>query len=526
MPSTRSIHPMLAIASAATALLVLAGCASATPKQASGTTATTQLVGGITRPNAGVDPLNDFTKGSVYLRTTVLSTLIKIDPKGHLRPDQATSWSSNADASVWTIHLRDSHYLDGTAFDANLVVASLDAALDPQAPAAGATSLVGLLSRGHSRAVDAHTVQFTLDTPYSNFPYALAGIVLNWLPAAEKTTGYAQGKIGGTGEYLVKSYSPDSGVVLVKNPKYWDAADIHVDRLQLKFYDDDQAIALALQAGEIDFAPNVPSTSAPVLKKAQGITVLSTPSSAHDAIRFNTSVAPFTDVRVRQAIADAIDRRAIVTTLFDGDAAVGDDNVFAPNFSDGAAVSQAVPQKKRDVAAAKKLLVAAGHPSGLAVELTIPDVADVTALAQLVKSQLAAAGITVTIHSLAEADYYGDLDDPNAPWLSAPFAITPWASRTEPSALLRAAYVTGATFNESHFSDPQLDALVVQYDKAADADARKSLAVRIATIESTQVPAIIPYFAPGYRAVSSSVKDFPTGPVASTLDLTGVRVTH
>ncbi|MCS5735655.1 ABC transporter substrate-binding protein [Herbiconiux daphne] len=520
--------PLGRIVSAVTGLALLATVAGCTSTAAGGdSTAAAEggtIIGGITRPANGADPLTEFTQSSAYLTNPVLSDLIDIDADGTLIPDAATDWSSSDDASVWTIHLREQKYLDGTPFDAALVVEILDKALDPVAPAAGVSGLRGLLSPGGTTAIDDQTVQFTLDTPYSNFAYSLAGIELNWLPDSIQPGDYVDGKAGGTGQFLLTSYSPDSGVVFTKNSDYWDAEDIHVDELDLRFYDDDQAIALALQAGEIDFAPNLSAASVPALKGNDAITVLSTPSSAHNAIRFNVDSAPFDDVRVRQAFADAIDRQALVDTLFDGDADVANDNAWAPVFPEAEAVTAAVPQREHDVQAAKDLLAEAGHADGLDVTLTIPDTAAVTALAQLVQSQLKEAGVNVTIDSLPEGDYYGSLDEVNAPWLSAAFAITPWATRTDPSALLRSAYVSDAAFNESHYANPELDQLVAQYDAEGDEAARSDLSVQIATIESTDVPAIIAYFSPGYRAVSTDVTGFPAGPVASTLNLAGVRI--
>jgi peptide/nickel transport system substrate-binding protein len=504
------------------AALAVSGCAGGATTDQDDASAT--LVGGITRPASGTDPLADFTQSSTYLRAPILSDLISVDADGELSPDAALEWSSNDDATVWTLTLREQEYLDGTPFDANLVVSALDAALDPEAPASGVTGLVGLLSRGGAVAVDDQTVQFTLDLPYSNFAYALAGIELNWLPDGTDTADYASGDIGGTGQYLVESFDADSGVTFTKNPDYWGADDIAIDTLRLRFYDDDQAIALALQAGEIDFIPNLSAASVPVLENADGVEILVTPSSAHNAIRFNVDAAPFDDVRVREAIATAVDRQALVDTLFGGDASVGNDNVWAPIFPEGQAVADAVPQREQDLDASRALLAEAGYPDGISVTLTIPDTTAVTALAQLVKSQVADAGITVTIESLPEGDYYGSLDDVAAPWLSAPFAITPWATRTDPSALVRSAYVSGATFNESHYANSEFDELIAQYDAESDEQARALIAEQIAAIQTSDVPAIIAYFAPGYRAVSDDVQNFPTGPVASTLDLAGVTV--
>jgi peptide/nickel transport system substrate-binding protein len=228
---------------------------------------------------------------------------------------------------------------------------------------------------------------------------------------------------------------------------------------------------------------------------------------------------PFDDVRVRQALALAIDRQAIVDTLYQGKADVANDHVFAPSFPQSAAVINAIPQRTQDIEKAKSLLAEAGYPDGIELTVTSEQYSDIPAYLQLVQSQVADAGITLNLDLKSQADYYGSVG--NEPWLEVPLGSTDWGERATPSAMLATAYISGAPFNESKFDSKEFDAAVAAYDAETDPDKRAEAAIKAAQILHDEVPSIIAFFPKLLRASSSAVSGLPAGPISS-IDLTGV----
>jgi len=245
------------------------------------------------------------------------------------------------------------------------------------------------------------------------------------------------------------------------------------------------------------------------LRASSTIKVLTTPSSGFNGLFVRTDKAPFNDVRVRQAMALSINRPAIVSTVDAGLSVVGDDSVISPVFP----LYSPLPQRAQDYAAAKKLLAAAGHPSGFSATLsTASDTASLVALATVVQQMLKPVGINVTLKTEPANTYY------TADWLDQPFTITEWAHRGTPGQFLDVAFRTGANFNASHYSNPQLDALITKLDSTLDGASRKAIAKQIEKILYTDVPAILPSFGKTARAMRANLQNVVADP-SSYLDL-------
>lgn len=277
-------------------------------------------------------------------------------------------------------------------------------------------------------------------------------------------------------------------------------------------------MALALQGGQVDALPVLASSAVLAISANPEFEVLSARSSAYNSIRMQVGTSPFDDKRVRQSLAYSIDRQAIVNTIYGGAADLGNDHVFAPAFQQSAPVIEAIPQRTRDIEKAKALLAEAGHSGGLDLTLTSQQYADIPQYLQLVQSQAKEAGFNIQLDLKPQADYYGA--DDNQPWLSVPFGATDWGERATPGAMITPAYLTGAPFNESTYSNPDFDAAAKAFDAEIDPVKRNQLAIDAARIMHEDTPAIIGYFAQTRRPVNKKVKGFPAGP-ASQLDLTG-----
>ena len=149
------------------------------------------------------------------------------------------------------------------------------------------------------------------------------------------------------------------------------------------------------------------------------------------------------------------------------------------------------------------MLVEAGYPEGFTATLTTSsDTAPLPAMAAVVQEMLRPVGIEIEINAVPSSVYF------NTDWLETPLNITNWGGRATPSQYLSTAYTTGSVWNASHWSHPEFDELVAQFDAELDVERREEIAREIATIMTEEVPSIIPFFINGVTFVRSNVQGY------------------
>jgi peptide/nickel transport system substrate-binding protein len=470
-------------------------------------------------PTAAVDPVTLFDQGAIFTMQPSAEYLVYVHPNYALQPKLAVSWHAK-NPSTWTFKLRQGvKWHDGTPFTADDVVATFDRLTDPAVKSAALSAYKGILSKGNTRKVDAHTVTFHLDRGFVDFPYLLSPLTYNAvvLPKNYQIGDFVKGGVG-TGPFILTKYTPKVGATYKRNPNYWAKGLPYLDALQIHYYSSQSSIALALQGNAIDFYPNLPYQGSQALFANSNVSILKNASSSYREFHMRTDKPPFNDKRVRQAVALSLDRGALLTGLLKGFGQVGNDHAFAPVFP-LASVTKQIPQRKQDYAQAKKLLAAAGHANGLKVTLTTENYLEIPQYAVFIKQQLKPAGIDVTLNIEDQTTYYGS--GANQPWLDVPMGIVDWAPRGVPSQVIDPAYLTGAVWNSAHWSNKQYDQLVNKSDKTLSASQRNSLVLKAAKIQNDEVPAIIAYWLKDLSAVHKNVHGVPTGP-APYPDLTKV----
>src|SRR5262249_19292987 len=133
------------------------------------------------------------------------------------------------------------------------------------------------------------------------------------------------------------------------------------------FYADIQPQILAMQAHQVDVVAQVPVLQGMALMNDPNINLISLRSSAHTQVHMRTDMAPFTDKRVRRAVALCLDRKTLIKGLFRGRADLGNDSPFAPVYP---STDKSVAQREKDIRHAKELMAAAGFANGFKVKLT------------------------------------------------------------------------------------------------------------------------------------------------------------
>jgi peptide/nickel transport system substrate-binding protein len=514
LTSRRRRLKRLALAATASALaLTLAACSSGGDASPGSSSDTSTYTLGLQEPDSTINPLTTSDYNAMFIVGLASEGLLSQDAKGKLEGRLADSWKASSDGRTWTVQLRDDlQFSDGAALTSKDVVATFDSIIGKDSQSPGKSSFDGILQ---SVAADgASTVDFTLAKPYADFPYLLTGSNTTIQPAGfDASTNWAKQPVG-AGQFVLTKYSAGQGATFTKNPDYWDAKDVDLQQVDVKFYADDQAQLLAFQSGEIDQIAASPTATSTL--QASDYTETEPYFNKFDGIFLDVTKAPFDDPKVREAFALALDREEIVKTVYGGAAEVGNDTTFFPS---SAIQPKGLEQREQDKAKVADLL------GGTTVSFEITTLDAEKALAQVVQQQLeAVGGFDVTLKVLTSAQYYADGDD--TPWLNAPVTITNWAQRLT-AQYVDLIYRDGAVWNASKYSSPELEQLTDRYESTTDESERQDLANQIAEIEWTDLPVIVPAFASSSILLQKRVtgtfrsgQDFPGG-----FDFRGIGVT-
>jgi len=442
-------------------------------------------------PAGAVDPLTVTDAGALCLLSQTGEFLANDDAQGHLQPALALSWQANAKADVWTFKLRPNvKFHDGQPFGAKDVVATFDRLADPASGSAALSVLKGVLSKGGTKAIDDHTVEFHLDAPNGNFAYYVSSDNYNAVMLPANYAGNYEKTFIGTGPFKLERYEARRGASFVRNPDYWGDKALPA-RVQFAFYADEQAQLLALQGHQADVMGTFTVQGGIGILNNPDFKVIGVRSSAHRQIHMRNDSPTFKDKRVRQALALALDRDVMVRGLFKGRAVVGNDSPFAPIFP---STATNVPQRQIDLAKARQLLAQAGVANGFDVTLTTEKYMEIPDLAVVVQNAAKAIGVRIALKVESQSQYYGAGTFGKSDWLDSPLGITDYGHRGVPNVFLNAPLTSGGTWNAAHFRNPQYDKLVAQFAATLDVAAQKQVAAQIQTLLLDETPVIIPYF--------------------------------
>jgi len=337
-------------------------------------------------------------------------------------------------------------------------------------------------------APDKYTVKFTLKEPFvwlldmlSN-PHAVA------IVAKEVVEKYGDLKkpetVIGTGPWVLDSYRPNVGLTYVRNPNYFVHGLPYIDRIEATVDEDNASRMASFLSGKYDLGWQFPGTIDRVdwvqikdtlKQKRPKLQTLEFPSPVMNHISMRTDQKPFSDPRVRQAMSMAIDRKAIIESVFEG---IGAMNPAVPAALKEWSVpfeklGEGAKYYKHDPAEAKKLLAAAGYPNGFpgtTCFTTYGSTVLVDSL-QLVQKDLKAVGIDVKIDQKEYGAYiatcfYGKFDS---------MTYGPQTGFLEPDNFLFGQYYKDELKNQSHITDPVVDDMLVRQRRTLDVSKRREI---------------------------------------------------
>jgi peptide/nickel transport system substrate-binding protein len=476
----------------------------------SGTSTAAATQGGSMRlasqvPAGAVNPITVSDAGGLCM-LAVTGEFLAFDNNQTLKlePMLATKWTASAGGKVWTFKIRPGvKFHDGSPLTADDVVWTIQQLADKKNASNALSTFTGVLTPAGVRKVDSHTVAFHLEAANGNFPYLVSNDNYNAIIVPKGTDfGKWQKTFLGTGPFKLKSYTQSQGATFVANPDYWGGKP-NLDQAVFTFYQSQQPQIVALQGGQVDVIVQFVAQGAQAITGSSTYNIIKLKSSNHRELSMRNDQAPFTDPRVRQAVALAFDRPGMVKALLQSLGEVGNDSPFAPSYPSR---NTSVPQRVQNVAKAKQLLSAAGHASGFSATLFTEQYEEIPQLAQVIAQQAKAIGVNINLKVETQAAYYGKATYGNSDWLDGQMSLVDYGDRGVPNVFLEAPLTSGGPWNAAHFKNSTYDGLVKQYVAAVDLQSQKKLAGQIETLLLAQTPIVIPYFIDGLSATTKQVQ--------------------
>jgi peptide/nickel transport system substrate-binding protein len=462
------------------------------------------------------DPVVSAAGNDISNLSLVYASLTRLSPEGEAEPALAEKWDFSKDGLTFDIYLKKGlKFTDGTPVDAEAVKTNLE-----RGEHESDSLIIPYLEVIKSIKVDSPTeLSLSLKTKDYVLPLVLGGKVgMMVSPKAikENEKGLATQPVG-AGPFELTNYTAPTSATLVRNPGYWDAKDIHLEGVELKFFTDEQALLSSLLSNQVQLA-NIGGEQVSTAESA-GFEVDEFPSLHVASIEVNDKMHPFDNHKVVEAVNYAIDRETLLQTLAGGHGEVVDE-AFAPDYS---AYNKSVAEYyKYDPEKAEELLKE-GNYDGTPITITwFADAGlNTQSESEQLQAELEAVGIKSSIKSLPSAQAAEDVYVKH----NVQFNPNGIVGREAPSQMLETQYAADGLLNPGRDASPELT-------KALDAPAtfevgspQYEAALQEATKLATEQSANIMLFTePFLLAHSSAVTGLK--PWIETPRLEGVRLSE
>lgn len=464
-----------ALAAAAGALmLALTACSAGSGVNVNPSTVTSGGTGGGTLVAAiggqpdQLDPAVTTSYNSFQVLENVYDTLVEPDQNLAMQPALAESWTTSDDQLTWTFKLRQGvKFHDGSDFTSADVVYSYDRIIDEKLSPSWRFSAVKSI-----KAPDDSTVVITVKSPSPNLLANLGGFKgLGIVKKSNVTSGDIKTKPIGTGPFSVEKFTAGDSIELEANPDYWGGAP-KLDGVKFTFIPEPSTAMAALQSGEVQWTDSVPAQEVATLKNDNTIALGQVGSNDYWYLALNQAKSPWKDVRVRQAVAYAIDRDAITQATKYGNATVN--QLAIPKTSQW--YTEYAPFTF-DEAKAKSLMAEAGVTSANMTFLATSDYPETVTVGQLLADALGKIGITVKIKTVDFATWLDEQGKGNFDLL-----MMGWLGNIDPDDFYYGQHHTDGSNNYQHYSNAEVDRLLDAGRTETDQAARKDLYAQAAKI--------------------------------------------
>lgn len=434
----------------------------------------------------------------------IYSRLTRIGFDSQPQPDLAESWEASPDATEFIFNLREGvTFHDGTPLTADDVVATYEAILNPDVPSA-ATSVLDMIES--VEAVDDLTVRFTLTAPFADLPYSTAHAnacilsrgALDDLTALETVAN-------GTGPFKLETYDSARIVRMVKNEDYFVEGRPYLDAVEMMLFPDLAAETANFLSGTTDVMLTVQQADYERIAASAGIEALRVNSGRYVCVVMRQDAEPWNDVRVRKALAKAVDRDLLVDIILEGLGRPAFDSIVAPELE----YATEKPEITYDPEGARALLAEAGYPDGLDLTMVASDRPAIRSQTAIVIQQTAAAaGFNIEIETMPHDTYLANV------WMKGPFYIGYWGMQPTIDSTYNLLLTSGASYQDSEWKNAEFDELIQAGRSTTDEAERARIYSAAQALELEETPYIVPFFEDVLTASTTNTHNWRVAPIS------------
>jgi peptide/nickel transport system substrate-binding protein len=369
-------------------------------------------------------------------------------------------------------------------------------------PLSGGNSL-GPMDLGGLKTLDTRTVVVPFTAPYASFLDQLA----YWYYLYIIPDGFdpATQNPNGTGPFVYQSFTPEQRSVFARNPDFWESGLPYVDTLTIIDFPDNTSLQDALSTGVIQAAGSFDGTEFAALGSASGVKTVASHSGAITPFTMRVDQAPFSDVKVRQALRLLVDRPQLVDSALGGYGVVASD-VFSPYDPD----FDRSLKREQDIPMAKFLLKQAGHENLTVTLVTSAAATGMVAMATVLAEQATSAGVTINLSNVPSATFFGKN------YLSWTFSqdfynYSPYLAQVAQSML------PTSPFNETHTNSPTLNNLYKQANATLNLPVRKQIEYEMQMYDFNEGGYIVPAYIDALDAYSTQITGYSASAVGMPL---------
>ncbi|WP_120005025.1 ABC transporter substrate-binding protein [Nesterenkonia muleiensis] len=488
-------NPMVAVTSLA--LLTLAACGTGEAVDLNGDA--DDVEGAVLQAAIGgepdqLDPHRTSAYFSFQVLENVFDTLVEPDENLEMQPALAESWDVSEDQLTWTFQLReDVTFHDGSEFTSADVVYSYERIIDEELANAWRFDAVESVE-----APDDHTVEITVSAPTPNLLSNIGGFKGMAIVSEDNVESdeISNNPIG-TGPFSLASYTSGDQITLEANPDYWGGAP-EIAGVEFSFISEPSTALAALSGGEIHWTDNIPPQQVEELDGSDSVDLEVIPSNDYWYLAMNINEEPWDDERVRQAIAYAIDREAIIQAVSYGTAqenqlAIPEESVWYTEYSN----------YTHDLSEAERLLEEADVDGGSIEFLATNEYPETVTAAQIIADNLEPLGFEV---SISQPDFSTWLDDQNSG--SFDMLMMGWLGNIDPDDFYYSQHHSDGGSNAQGYSNQDVDELLESGRTETDEDARAEIYAEAAQIIADEASYIYLYNPAVIQGWSPELSDY------------------
>lgn len=456
-----------------------------------------RLTYGSLRTITTTNPFRNTVSIDYTVRSLMFEGLTATDKEGNIVPSLAKSWEVSKDGLTYTFSLRSGvKFHNGKTLNSEDVRWSIDYLRDPKNRAYYVDQVTEVKALD---APDPLTVIFTLKKPFSPFASMVANTRAPIIPAGSQLP--ADSYPPGTGPFRFVEWQTGQHLTLKAFKQYWTPGVPYLDEIVFKPITEDNVRVTALRTGAVDIADEIPFPVITDAKKGKAdFQIVTHEAGVRARVVFNTRIPPFNDVRLRQAVAYAVDKNEV---------AMGATWGFAKPTNQRYPTSSKwfieLKDREQDLQKARALMAEAGYKDGLKIKTPV-HASPGKEVSTILKDQLKKVGIELELDVMDFASHTKVRTSKEFTMYAAGMG-----ARGDPDQIYYADLYSKSKQNESGYSDPEVDQLLDKTRVVQDPKERKRLFTEVLRLMHRDVPELYLYIGPNFSGVSAHVKGYVPG---------------